>query len=233
MIVGIHQPHFLPWLGYFNKAWQSQIFVWLNTVQYRKNYYQNRTKIKNVNDLPLWLTLPVHAHLGTNIDTVYIADARWRERIQKTIEHCYHKTPFFNGNWPILALAIQESLDNLDQANFKNFQALLEILGAKHVQIVRASDIAIQSCDPTGRLVEICQYLGADAYIAGQGGRNYLDVEQFDRVGIKVIWQAFNADEVVYTQLGQSFLGGLSIIDCLFNAGPEKTREILQTVWKP
>jgi len=233
MNIGIHQPHFLPWLGYFNKAWQSQIFVWLNTVQYRKNYYQNRTKIKNVNDLPLWLTLPVHAHLGGSIDTVSIADARWRERIQKTIVQCYRNTPFFDGNWPILKQAIQESLDNLDQANFKIFQALLEILGAKHVQIVRASDIAVQSTDPTGRLVEICQYLGADAYIAGQGGRNYLDVEQFDRVGIKVIWQAYNAGEVVYTQLGQSFLGGLSIIDCLFNAGPEKTREILQTVWKP
>src|SRR4030065_2850677 len=123
MIVSIHQPHFLPWLGYFNKALRSDVFIWLHSVQYRKNYFQNRTSIKNVNEQPLWLTLPVHAKLGMNIDEVTIATLGWREKVFRTVEQCYRKTSYFTTCWPSIQTSIEEAHDSLDDVHWKIFTA--------------------------------------------------------------------------------------------------------------
>jgi len=233
MIVGIHQPHFLPWMGYFNKVLHSDVFVWLHAVQFRKNYYQNRTRIKNVNGEPLWLTLPVHAKLGMRIDEVTIADDRWYERIQKTVEQCYRKAPHFAECWTQIAAACAGASTSLDDINFRTFNALLKLLGASSVRVERVEHLHAASEDPTLRLVEICEELGASAYIAGAGGRNYLREEEFEKAGIRLLWQEFDPHRVVHPQLGETFVPGLSIIDCLFNAGPAETRELLVNAWRP
>ncbi len=233
MIVSIHQPHLLPWLGYMNKALSSDVFVWLHSVQYRKNYYQNRTKIKNVNEQPLWLTLPVHAKLGMPIDQVTIADPGWRERLQKTVEQCYRKTRYFAECWPPLAEALRDASDNLNDVNFRTFTVLLQLLDGGSLQVKAISDLPATSSDPTLRLVEACTTLGATHYIAGKGGQNYLRVEEFEQVGIKVLWQAFDPANVTYPQMGKTFAPGLSVIDCLFNVGALKTRQLLLDAWKP
>jgi len=233
VIVSIHQPHFLPWIGYFNKVLQSDAFVWLNYVQYRKNYYQNRTKVKNVNEEPLWLTLPVHAKHDMTIDQVVIADSRWRARVCKTIEQCYRKASFFAECWPALSAAIMQAPDSLDGANYQTFRALLQLLNGKHVRVIRAEEIPAASSDPTGRLVEMCRFLEATRYIAGRGGHNYLRVEEFEKAGIAVAWQEFDPGRVVYAQSGAKFVPGLSVIDCIFNLGPAKARELIQGAWTP
>jgi len=233
VIVSIHQPHFLPWIGYFNKVLQSDTFVWLNHVQYRKNYYQNRTKVKNANEEPLWLTLPVHAKHDMAIDQVMIADSRWRARITKTVEQCYRKAPYFAECWPSLSAAIMEAPDSLDRANYQMFLALMQLLEVSDVRVVRAEDIPVTSSDPTKRLVETCRYLGARQYIAGRGGQNYLRAEEFAKEGIDVVWQKFNPTEVVYSQLGDKFVPGLSVIDCIFNLGPATSKELIQGAWTP
>lgn len=233
MIVSIHQPHFLPWMGYFNKAFRSEIFVWLHSVQYRKNYYQNRTQIKNINEQPLWLTLPVHARLGMPIDQVAIADSRWRERIAKTLEQCYGKAAHFSECWPSIANAIAEASDNLDDVNYRTFKAILKLLGNECLRVVRADDLHAESSDPTERLVEICRSLNATTYIAGTGGRNYLRVDDFEKAGIKVLWQAFDPTLIRYAQMGNVFVPGLSIVDSLFSIGPESTRQKVLKAWSP
>ncbi|MFN2513879.1 MAG: WbqC family protein [Pyrinomonadaceae bacterium] len=231
VIVSIHQPHFLPWIGYFNKVLQSDAFVWLNHVQYRKNYYQNRTRVKNAAEEPFWLTLPVHAKHDTMIDKVIIADPRWRVRITKTVEQCYRKAPHFLDCWPPLSAAIMGASDSLDQANYQIFLALMHLLEANHVRVIRAEEIPVTSSDPTGRLVETCHYLGASRYIAGRGGHNYLRAEEFAKEGIDLIWQEFDSSRVVYPQLGARFVPGLSVIDCIFNLGPAKAKELIQGAW--
>jgi hypothetical protein len=233
MIISIHQPHFLPWVGYFNKVLRSDTFVWLHSVQYRKNYYQNRTKIKNINAQALWLTLPVHASLGMLIDEVTIADTRWRERVRKTVEQCYRKAPHFAECWQVLSAAIDCSSDNLSDVNFKTFSALLQLLGNSSVRVELVRNIDTASVDPTRRLVEICTALGGTTYIAGKGGHNYLRVEDFKSAGIDVVWQEYDADRVVYKQLGDNFVPALSIIDCLFNVGPAAARELVLKAWAP
>jgi WbqC-like protein family len=226
VIVSVHQPHFLPWLGYFNKALSSDVFVLLHTVQYRKNYYQNRTRIRNVDGRPLWLTLPVHAHLGMRIDEVWIAEPRWRERITKTVEQCYRKAAFFPAVWPALVGAFSATEDRLDVINERAFRSVLGLLGGPAIRIVRSGELRASSPDPTLRLVEICRELGATRYLAGRGGRRYMRVEEFERAGIEVVWQEYDAEKVTYPQGDGAFLGGLSVLDALFHVGPAATREL-------
>lgn len=233
MIVSIHQPHFLPWLGYFNKVLRSDTFVWLHSVQYRKNYFQNRTQIKNVNEQPLWLTVPVHARMGLKIDQVTVADPKWRNRICRTIEQCYRRAPYFAECWPVLEQCLLTATDTLDEINYRTFRVLLKLLNADAVTVKRSGDLPVGSNDPTRRLVDICDALGATAYIAGRGGRNYLRHEEFEKVGIKVLWQDFPAHQVKYSQIGNSFLAGLSVIDCVFNVGPRRAKELVIEAWAP
>ncbi len=232
MIVSIHQPHFLPWLGYFNKVFHSDVFVWLHNVQYRKNYFQNRTKIKNpFDDKEVWLTVPVKASLSDSIDQVKIADAKWANKAMKTIEQFYRKAPYFDRYFEKLINTFDQSAD-LDAINYTTFSFLLKELEYPG-KVVRVEDLAVTTLDPNDRLIEICQKLGSSHYIAGKGGKNYLDEEKWTASGMKISWQAFNPEALHYDQLGKTFLPSLSIIDCLFNIGSNETRERIISAWKP
>lgn len=235
MIVSVHQPHFFPWMGYLNKALRSDVFVWLHSVQYRKQYYQNRTKIKNPQtDQSFWLTLSVHAKSDAhNIDQVMLADPKWREPVLRTIENFYGKAAYFSDCWPPIAHALMQASDNLDDVNYRTFLALLQVLELGSLRVERVGNLHISSTDPTLRLVEICRLLNATHYISGKGGHNYLRAEEFEKVGIQMIWQAFDPDKVVYAQAGNTFLSGLSVLDCLLNVGPSKTKELALDAWCP
>jgi len=232
MTCGIHQPHFLPWMGYFNKVWHSDVFVWLHSVQYRRSYYQNRAKIK-INEQAAWLTLPVHAPFGANIDEVVLATSNWRSAVTKTVQATYGRTPHFTSCWPVLADAMNRASDTLDDVNYQTFVALLNLLEMDHVRVVRAGEIPVDTTDPTERLVQTCKHLGVTRYIAGKGGHNYLELEQFDRAGIEIVWQDFDFNQIVYPQAGKNFVPGLSLIDCLFNVGPTATRDLVRDAWTP
>jgi hypothetical protein len=233
MIVSIHQPHFLPWLGYFNKALHSDVFVWLDSVQYRKNYFQNRTRITNSHGQPMWLTVRVHAKLGTPINHVSIADPRWRQKTLKTVEQNYSKTSYFSECWPLLSAAISGSPDCLNEINFRTFDTVLQLVGATGLRVVRSSEMEAEGADPTTRLVRMCAQFEASHYIAGRGGKNYLRAAEFEQHGIAVIWQEFDPHRVIYSQRSEPFVAGLSVIDCLFNEGPTRTKELILKAWRP
>lgn len=231
MIVSIHQPHFLPWLGYFNKVLNSDVFVWLHNVQYRKNYFQNRTKIKNhLTDSELWLTIPVRANLHMPIDQVTVADSKWNVKVFKTIDQYYRKAPFFDQYKDSLAELFSVSTNFLDAINYNTFIFFLGEL--KYTgKVLKIADLDIASDDPNQRLIEICNKVGSRRYIAGKGGQNYLNEPLWKEHGIELIWQKFNVGSVVYPQLGRNFIPALSIIDCILNIGPEKTRELILSAW--
>lgn len=235
MIASIHQPHFMPWTGYFNKVVHSDVFVWLHTVQYRKNYFQNRTQIRNRQPAPMWLTVPVHASSDSSIDTVTIADERWADRVRRTIEHCYKSAPFYDAVGEKLFPAIDSVAGSLslDDVDFTLFTALLPLLAVAPVRVVRAGTLDAECPDATERLVQMCKGVGATQYIAGKGGRKYLNIERFEAAGIKVLWQAFDPINITYTQAGPDFVHGLSVIDTLFNTGPEVARGLIAGAWEP
>ncbi len=232
MIVSVHQPHFLPWLGYFNKIFNSDVFVWLHTVQYRKNYFQSRTRIKNPQgETAFWLTIPVHATLETTIDRVTIADKKWNVKIIKTIEQFYRKTSYFEEVWKPLKRELEKPAELLDDINFRTSCLLLDMMGYAG-KIYRMSELGIDCDDPNERLRAICNKFEANDYIAGKGGRNYMNEEEWLRAGITIHWQHFDSMKVHYSQIGNSFVNGLSIIDCLFNVGIVQTKEIVISAWK-
>jgi hypothetical protein len=231
VIASAHQPHFLPWLGYINKLANSDVFIWLNTVQYRKNYFQNRTRIMGRDGVERWLTVPVHARHDSTIEQVTIADPAWKQRVFAVVQQAYGTAPHFAEYWPPLRDAIESAADTLDDANYRPFCVLLRLLDLTGVQVVRASDLAVQAADPTERLVLLCQQVGADAYIAGKGGRDYMRMELFEQAGIDVLWQQFDVERTLYPRAGGEPAGALSVIDALFHAGAQETRDLVRQAW--
>jgi WbqC-like protein family len=161
---------------------------------------------------------------------VKVADARWANKVVKTIEQNYRKAPYFKQYFLPLTEHFAAS-EYLDQINFKTFMVLLQELKYEG-KVVRMDELKIDTLDPNLRLIEICKKLGSNHYIAGKGGKNYLNNEQWADEGIKVSWQSFNSEALQYPQLGKSFVPSLSVIDCLFNNGPDKTRELIVNAWQ-
>lgn len=233
MIVAAHQPHFLPWLGYLNKVASADAFVWLDTVQYRKNYFQNRTRIMGADGVERWLGVPVHAHLDTAIRDVTIAEPRWRTKVERTVEQAYGRAPHFAACWPPLRDAIHAASDRLSEVNLALFRVLLAQLGLERVRVVEASAIGVDADDPTDRLVALCRALGGDRYIAGRGGRSYMRMDAFDAAGIGVLWQEFDPARARWRRANGDEVAGLSVIDALFHVGPDHTRELAEGAWRP
>ncbi len=231
MIVSAHQPHFLPWLGYFNKVARSDVFVWLENVQFRKNYFQNRTKVKVANN-EFWLTVTVKkANLETPISEIEILKAKDYKKIPKTLQANYSKSPYFKDYFPDIEAILNSDTMSLNELNFQLFNYMIATLEIK-TKIVRSSEMILGEDDPNLRLIEICEKQNATDYIAGKGGSNYMDAELFHNKNVNILWQNYPVSDVHYDQLGKEFLPGLSIIDSLFNVGAEKTRELIFTEWK-
>ncbi|HEY7879137.1 MAG TPA: WbqC family protein [Gemmatimonadaceae bacterium] len=233
MIAAAHQPHFLPWLGYLNKVARSDVFIWLDTVQFRKNYFQNRTRIAGVDGVERWLTLPVHAHLDTAINAVEVAEPRWKDRVGKTIQQMYGKAAHFAECWEPLHAELAGASNRLADVNYRLFRVVLDLLGIATARVVVASELSVVETEPTDRLVKLCEAVGASSYIAGKGGRQYMREEAFASAGIDVIWQQFDVARTQYPRGTGTPLVGLSVIDCLFHAGPERARELVDDAWIP
>jgi hypothetical protein len=175
----------------------------------------------------------VHAERESRIEEVLLADEPWQDRIQRTLEHTYGKTPYFASCAPPLFDALRRASHTLEDVNYQTFLALLGLLEHTHLKVVRANEMPLTSTDPTDRLVEICTLLDADAYIAGRGGHNYMRTEAFEQAKITLAWQDYDINQAVYPQRSATFIPGLSIIDALFNIGPEHTKQLTLALWKP
>ncbi len=218
MIIAIHQPQYLPWLGYFDKMDQADAFCYLDNVQFKKNEWQNRNRLKTAQDWQ-WLTVPVRYRFPQKIIEVTInAGGKWQHKHLQALTTNYPKSPYFDDYYPILESALRQDFETIADLNIHMITQIREILGMNSKPTVRASEIPL-SDDPTGRLVDICKYFGGDTYLAGQDGANYMDMEQFDRSGIKVVTQSYIHPE--YPQCFGEFQSHMSIIDLIFNCGPE------------
>ena len=223
MKVAIHQPHYLPWLGYVAKWDAADHFIFLDTVQYEKNGWQNRNRIKT-RDGPRWLTVPVsHAPLGTPIRDVRVDGAQpWPARHLRAIEHAYAKAPHFGRYHDALRAFYARPWDRLAPLAAASAEWLARALGVE-APIALASDLAVEppgtEGDPTARLVALCRAVGADTYLAGKDGAAYMDVAQFRAAGIAVEAQRYA--HPVYAQLHGEFVPLLSALDLLLMHGDD------------
>lgn len=215
MRVTIHQPQFLPWLGYLDKIDQADVFVVLDTVQYKKHEWQNRNRIRTAQGWQ-WLTVPVRHTFGQRIHEVRIDETSdWRARHLRALVLSYGKAPFQQRYAEGLRRLYARSSDRLATVNLATIRWLLEGFGIT-TPLRLASEMMLRE-EPTDRLIDICRAVGATRYLAGAGARAYLDVPRFEASGIALDVQEFQ--HPTYPQCYAPFVPGLSAVDLLLNCG--------------
>lgn len=217
MIVAVHQPQYLPWLGYFEKIMTADAFCYLDNVQYKKNEWQNRNRIKTVDGWQ-WLTVPVSYRFPQKINEVMVNNlANWKKKHRQALQTNYRRAPFFEEYFPIFEELYARDWELISDLNIYLIEKLRVVLDLHHKPAVIASNLDLRE-DPSDRLIDICRFFGADTYLSGQDGANYMDLDRFKQCGIRVMFQDFKHPE--YPQLFKGFQSHLSVIDLLFNCGP-------------
>jgi hypothetical protein len=221
MIVAVHQPQYLPWLGYFDKIDRADVFVLLDTVQYKKNEWQNRNRIKTAEDRQ-WLTVPVSYHFPQRINEVIINNRqRWQHQHRQAIVSNYRKAPFWDNFVFFLEEIMTPTWEYLSHLNIFAVRRLAVILGITTPLYV-ASELPVFPEDPDERLIAIVKHFGADTYLAGSGGRNYMNPDRYAQKGISVLFQEYH--HPVYEQRFGAFQPFMSVIDLILNHGKESLK---------
>jgi hypothetical protein len=218
MIVSVHQPQYLPWLGYFDKIDRADVFVLLDTVQFKKNEWQNRNRIKTAQGVQ-WITVPVLYRFPQLIREVEINNCeKWQHKQRQTILSNYRKAPCWSMLAPFFEEIFSTDWDTIAKLNIHVVKRLAAILGIETPLFV-ASDMGVFPEDPDERLIAVARHFGADAYLAGSGGHGYMDLEKYRESGVDVTFQEYL--HPVYNQLYGNFEPFLSVIDLIFNHGKE------------
>ncbi|MFC1548570.1 WbqC family protein [Candidatus Omnitrophota bacterium] len=215
MKIAIHQPQYLPWLGYFDKMDQGDVFVLLDDVQYKKNEWQNRNKIRNAEGWQ-WITVPVLYEFGQEIKSIRI-DRRqnWREKHIKSLELNYSRAPYFEEYFDFFRESLEKEWEFLVDLNVHFIEYFKETLGIG-AKLVKSSTLEMDSSS-TERLVDICKHFGANAYLSGSGGEDYLDKDLFKESDITLEFQDYKHPR--YSQIYDGFEPYMSVADLLFCCG--------------
>jgi hypothetical protein len=217
--VAIIQPCYLPWRGYFDIINKSDVFVFADNLQYNKQNWRNRNKIKT-RDGARWLTVPVTSKSRkgrANINEVAIDyHIDWPVKHWNLIVDCYGKAPFFEFCATLvkdILFAGWELLVDLDIQATLSICELLKI----NTRFLRASELGVYG-RKTEYIVNICEAVGADTYLSGPSAQIYMDEAMLEKKGIRLVYQDY--EYPMYPQcVGETFLDNLSVIDLLFNCG--------------
>ena len=229
--LAIHQPHYMPWLGYLAKWAAADVFVFLDTVQYEKNGWQNRNRIKTATGAR-WLTVPVHARRGTPIAEVTLDVSQpWPDRHRRAIEAAYADAAHFERHRESLARFYATPWTHLTPLAATSAEWLARAVGIT-TPVHLASKLGVTATDPTERLVALCTALGADTYLAGREGASYMDAAPFATAGIRVLYQDYA--HPVYPQLHGEFVPNCTALDLLLTHG-DQSLDILRSGdhWSP
>lgn len=225
MKIAIHQPNFLPWLGYFYKWFKSDLFVMYDDVQFSKGSYINRNQILTHKGI-LNLTVPVltkHKSLQLIKDTQINHEDNWNKKIISTIAVEYSKAKYFEVYFGEFVKIIKKAfVGSLVDLNIKLLLWAADILGI-HVPIIKSSRLRDVQGASTERLVSICKLLDADTYISGAGGMNYQEEALFAEAGITlVVLPSYKTHHPRYKQVNEClFVQNLSVLDLIMNCGSE------------
>lgn len=224
----IHQPDFLPYLGFFHRLLAADVFVVLDTAQFvdgTSQSWMHRDKIKTPQG-EKWLSLSIKKPpRDTAIRDVMLSDAvDWRTGNLNLLQANYRKAPHFGEIYSRLEQLYACKCESMMDFNLKSIEMLMTLFDIK-IPMVFASDL-----DARGRkndlLVDILKKTAATHYLSGVGARAYFDPAPFMEANVEVVWQDFT--HPIYPQLHGDFVPYLSSIDLLFNCGIEKSREILK-----
>ena len=217
MKAAILQSNYIPWKGYFDLMNSADVFIIYDEVQYTKNDWRNRNRIKTANGI-IWLTIPVRQNkLAQRIIDTEVVNNDWRKKHWNSILMSYSKAPFFKqygAQFEDLYLNSKETL--LSKINHQFFITINNILNIK-TELLWSQDLQLIE-GKTERLVDLCEKVGATEYISGPAAKDYLDVDQFLNKNLKVSWMDYSSYPE-YTQLNPPFEHYVSVLDLIFNEG--------------
>ncbi|NOL48023.1 MAG: WbqC family protein [Synechococcus sp. MIT S9220] len=219
MKVSINQPAYLPWPGYFDRINKADLHIVLDHVQFEKNSFVNRNKVLQKNT-PILLTVPIKTKGSFGnlaINNLEIDNSKnWRRKHHQTIYACYKKTEYF--------AIYKDFVDNLFSSSHSTFSDilsfsqdnLLEYLGIT-TPIVYSSTLDVSSTK-SNLILDLCKMFNTTEYLSGPYGINYLDEDSFTANGISVSYHHYMQQS--YPQGTGNFIPNLSILDMIFNCGP-------------
>jgi hypothetical protein len=207
------QPSYIPWIGYFDLIKRSDMFVFYDDVQYTKNDWRNRNRIKTPSG-PCWLTIPVQGH-GKMINEIDLPEGKWRQDHLKTLQMNYSRAAHFKEYYPFIEKLIMEDR-SLGRYCGWIIDRICEKLGL-YLRCFYSSRLGFSDLHKTDRLIAICKKLDANQYISPNGAKPYIEPEKFKSAGIELIWQDYEPKP--YRQLWGEFVPYLSVLDLLFNEG--------------
>lgn len=232
MKVAIHQPQYLPWLPYLEKIEESDVFIFLDTVDFQKNGLQNRNQIKTAQGAH-WLTVPVKQQLGQKIQDVVIDNSiDWRRKHWQTIRQSYTKASFFKAYEQDIEGLYAREWGGLNELNIELTTLMLSWMNIR-THIMRSSQMKATGI-ASDLVLNLCLEVGSNRYLTGIGGKNYLDSESFRKAGVEIVYRPSSLP-VAYPQLfpRAGFINHLSALDIVVNCGdawrsylPEKVSKI-------
>lgn len=228
-IVAIHQPNFLPWLGYFAKIAASDVFIVMDNAQFPKKggSWSNRVKLRVAGNAA-WVTVPiVRAYHGVRtVHEMQIDNGSpWRGKLLKTIRMNYAQAPFIDSVFPLLEKIISFETESLAEFNLFGIRTIGETLGLHTSRLAIGSTLSVTGA-ATDLLIDMVKAVAGTTYLCGGGASGYQDDDAFGRAGIRLQYQSF-----VHPEYGQgrgvAFQPGLSIADALMWCGVEGTGGLL------
>jgi len=231
MIVAIHQPNFLPWLGFFDKIVKSDTFVLYDSCRNDSHLgWTKRVRITKGHSTQ-WLTIRVrHVHKDENglyprlskhelFDV--ISDKRQHLR---TISAEYRKTPYYNHIMPFIEKLYGFKTNSITEFNIHCIKAICAAVGFQR-KLVKGSNLEIRSAKNEAN-ADMTEKVGGTIYLSGQGGKEYMDEGVYLQKGITILYQNF--EHPVYPQYDtKEFIRGLSVIDALMNVGFDGVKNLL------
>lgn len=222
MILSVHQPQYIPWLGYFDKIAKSDAFVFLDNVQYKPREFQNRNKLRTKDDW-IWLTVPV---VTKGKGRQAIKDVRIDNAVDWPADHLasmkawYGRAQYFDRYFPFFDGLYHKRWDSLSELSVEIIMYMLKEFGIT-TPVHFESQLDIQG-KKTDRIIEICGKLKSDKYLSGVGGREYLEEGKFAAAGIGLAYQEYSHPRYrqQFMKGADDFLPYMSAVDLLFNEGP-------------
>lgn len=221
--IAILQSNYIPWKGYFDMIAAVDEFILYDDVQFTKNDWRNRNKIKTPNGVE-WITIPVGQNIDRSIRNVTLPNSNWRARHWKTLEANYRRAPFFSEVAELIEpLYRSHSFAGLSELNRVFIETICGYLNIR-TKISNSWDYNLIE-GRVERLVDVCLQAGATQYISGPAGRDYIDESTFSSRGINISWFDYSGYPE-YPQLWGTFEHSVSILDLLFNCGRHSNRHM-------
>ncbi|MFQ5793030.1 MAG: WbqC family protein [Acidobacteriota bacterium] len=229
MRLGALQPGYLPWLGFFDQIARCDLFVVCDDLPYSKDTWRNRNRIRTPQGW-CWLTVPV-VNAGVSRKTIREVEVsehgNWRTGHWRSLRTAYGRAPYFQCHEEFFATLYETRWRFLVDVNLAVIYYLVDALGIP-TRLVLSSEMSLEAeylragangKDPSGRMIFVCQRLGAKRFLEGELGRTFMDPVRFEAVGITLEFHDYK--HPFYRQLFSPFISHLSVVDLLFNHGPE------------